>query len=109
MPYTGRDWDNVDPTSELPYTYDFSNRIPDSDSITAVTWTMECTPNNQYTVIDPSPNSYFGNSSASQFEVTMWIGPGLVGNTRYKLIASITTQSGIKDDLFSYINCDPTP
>ena len=109
MPYVGDDWENVDPTTVRPFTYDFSNRIPTDDAIASATWTLEVAPLPLYPGADSTPASKLSAPSVAVKTVTTWGGPDFVAGVRYRLTAFIVSQQGINDDLFSYISVDPTP
>lgn len=108
MSYVGKDWDPVDPEVKRPYTYDFSLRMPQDDTISAVVWELTVAPTDVYTGSDPTPETHISAEGQSGSLASCWL-DGLVANCRYKLTAFITTTAGVKDDLFAYIVCTPRP
>jgi len=108
MPYTGRNWPNVDTESKGPYTYDFSDRIPSGDDIDTVTWELKVVPNLVYTGVDSTPQTHVSTESNDELTATAWL-DSLVANTRYKFTAFIVTTGGFQDDLYSYVICEPKP
>lgn len=108
MPYTGTNWPNVDTESRRPYTYDFSNRLPESDAIASVVWELTVHPNLTYRNLDPNAQTHVGTPSFDSNSCTIWV-EDLLENVRYKLAAFITSAGGVQDDLFSFIQCDPKP
>lgn len=108
MPYTGRNWPNVNSNQSFPYQYDFSDRLPVEDDIESVEWSLTVAPNATYTERDPDPNSHLSQQSFGGQIASVWI-RDLVTNVRYKLTATIASTSGVKDDLYSYIQCEARP
>lgn len=108
--FTGLLWQNADPTTNLPYSYDFAQRLLPGDTISTVTWNLEVVPDVVYTnIADNTPTSHLGTPTTNGSVVTNWLS-GLVANTRYRLTATITAApSGMIDDLFSYLRVDPAP
>lgn len=110
MPYVGQDWEVVDPSVVVPRTYDFSNRIPVGDNIVSASWTLEVAPSPpSYIGTDPNPSAKLSTPSFTNTTATVWLGPGQVAGTRYRLIANITSRMGITDDLWAYQLVNPQP
>lgn len=106
MPYVGDPWPDIDPTIVRPYTYDFVLRLATGDSIASVTWDLSPAPDSYHTAPDPDSNSRLSQSSHTTSKTTVWLSNCLAG-VRYRITATITTTLGMKDDLFSYIKCNP--
>jgi hypothetical protein len=106
MPYVGTPWPDIDPTIERSYTYDFSLRLAPGDSIASVTWDLSPAPDSVYTSPDPNSNSRLSDLSNTETMATAWLS-NCLPLVRYRLTAYIVTALGMKDDLFSYIKCNP--
>lgn len=109
MGFAGKNWNNIDPTNERPFTYDFKDRLPDLDRIVSVTWELKVVPDGEYRGVDPDVLTRLINASFDDTTATIWTAPGCIAMTRYRLTAFVVTSYGIHDDLWAYVKCDPTP
>lgn len=108
MPYLGQNWPDTDTESRRQYSYDFSDSVPLGDAITAVVWELTVHPNSTYVALDPASSTKTDTPGQVGNVVTVWA-DDLLENVRYKLTAFITTTSGVKDDLYSYIQVNRKP
>lgn len=117
MAFYGRLWPDVDQGNRFPYTYDFKGRLPTSDTIVDTgddipVWELKVEPEGLYDGVDPRDlstlitDTTINNTNGNK--VTAWV-EDLVPGVRYKLVAFITSAAGVKDDLYSFIRCNPTP
>lgn len=108
MAYAGADWTTVDSFNRLPFSYDFSKRVGSGDAIIAATFLLEMAPIEAYPSTDPNPASHIYASDYSGAVATVWL-TDLMPRCRYKLVAFVETASGVRDDLWAYVSCDPAP
>jgi hypothetical protein len=106
MAYIGQDWPDIDPAVIRPYTYDFTLRLAPGDVIASVTWDLSVAPAPFYSGSDSASNTKLATFSNTNVLTTAWLSNALPG-VRYRLTATIITNLGMKDDLFSYIKCNP--
>lgn len=77
-----------DPDAVLDYSIDWSDWLPDTDTITASTYTV---------VSDAADAVVVDDSSFTTTTTTVWLTGGVVG-TKYTVTNHITTSAGRQDD-----------
>lgn len=82
-----------DPTEELDYSVDWSEWVPERDTLATATWSVPAD------LTQPKPPSQDGS------KVTVWLAGGEVGQT-YPVVCRIVTTAGRKAERTFYVHIE---